>query len=162
MAKNFWAKVSGLEKDVLDKTGQEVNISYRQKNLKEKDKSRLKEELIQEEWLSDASQGQLVIDLYEKEDNLIIESTIAGVDPGNIDITIEPDLIVIKGKREKDKDHNLREYYYQECFWGNFSRTLILPYPVKPEDAKANFKNGLLIIVLPKAKEKNTQIEIGK
>jgi len=101
MAKNFWAKVSGLEKDVLDKTGQEVNISYRQKNLKEKDKSRLKEELIQEEWLSDASQGQLVIDLYEKEDNLIIESTIAGVDPGNIDITIEPDLIVKRKKRKR-------------------------------------------------------------
>ena len=119
-----------------------------------------KEEVGQEEWMSDTSQGQLVVDIYEKDEALIIESTIAGVKAQDIDITIEPDLIVIRGERKKSKRVENRRYYYQECFWGKFSRTLVLPFPIKPDQVKANFRNGMLIISLPKAEEKSKQVQI--
>ncbi len=160
--KNFWGKISGLDKEILEKKGQEVTVVYKEKRQKSK-KSLLrekKEEVGQEEWMSDTSQGQLVVDIYEKDEALIIESTIAGVKAQDIDITIEPDLIVIRGERKKSKRVENRRYYYQECFWGKFSRTLVLPFPIKPDQVKANFRNGMLIISLPKAEEKSKQVQI--
>jgi len=160
--KNFWGKISGLNQDILEKKGEEVSIVYKEKVQKNKKSSlkQKKEEVGQEEWMSDTSQGQLVVDIYEKNEELIIESTIAGVKAQDIDITIEPDLIVIRGERTKPKIIEDRRYYYQECFWGKFSRTLILPFPIKPDQVKANFKNGMLIISLPKAEEKSEQVQI--
>lgn len=163
MIKNFWGKISGLDKEILEKKGQEVTVVYKEKTQKSK-KFLLqgkKEDVRQEEWMSDTSQGQLVVDIYEKDEVLIIESTIAGVKAQDIDIAIEPDLIVIRGERKKPKAEN-RRYYYQECFWGKFSRTLVLPFPIKPDQVRANFKNGMLIISLPKAEEKSKQVQIEK
>ena len=98
MTKDFWGKISGLDKEILEKEGQEVTIVYKEKGhkgnkflLQEK-----KEKVGQKEWMSDTSQGQLVVDIYEKDEALVIESTIAGVKAQDIDITIEPDLIVIR------------------------------------------------------------------
>ncbi len=168
MAKKiFWTKISGLSGDVLKKDGEEVTvISEAPKKKKSKDKKELiqkrKEEIKQEDWLPDYGQGQLVVDVYEKGDELIIESTIAGVSVDDIDITVEPDLIVIRGERKKKAGSKSRRYYYQECFWGKFSRTLVLPEPVKPEKVKASLKNGILIIILPKAEEKSQNIEISE
>ena len=160
--KNFWGKISGLDKEILEKKGQEVTIVYKEKRQKGKKflSSEKKEEAGQEEWMSDTSQGQLVVDIYEKDEALIIESTIAGVKAQDIDITIEPDLIVIRGERKKSKKAENRRYYYQECFWGKFSRTLVLPFPIKPDQVKANFRNGMLIISLPKVEEKSKQVQI--
>jgi HSP20 family protein len=164
--KNFWKKILKIEEELLNKDGQEVNVIYKnnQGQKKKTKKSSLPvqetEKLWSEEWLSQEGQGQLIVDVYDQGSAIIVESTIAGVKPENIDITVEPDLIVIRGKREKQKEVDSREYYYQECFWGNFSRTLILPTAIKPEQVKANFKNGLLIVTLPKAEEKENQIEV--
>lgn len=162
MIKNFWGKITGLNKEILEKEGQEVTIVYKEKGPKSKKflLQQKKEETGQEEWMFDTSQGQLVVDIYEKDEVLIIESTIAGVKAQDIDITIEPDLIVIKGERKKSKKAEDRRYYYQECFWGKFSRTLVLPFPIKPDQVRANFKNGMLIISLPKAEEKSNQVQI--
>jgi len=162
MKKNFWGKISGLDKEILEKKGQEVTVVYKEKRQKTKKflLPEKKEETGQEQWMSDTSQGQLVVDIYEKEEDLIIESTIAGVKAQDIDITIEPDLIVIRGERKKPKKVDNRRYYYQECFWGKFSRTLVLPFPIKPDQVKANFKNGMLIISLPKAEDKSKQVQI--
>ncbi|MBU4370049.1 Hsp20/alpha crystallin family protein [Patescibacteria group bacterium] len=160
--KNFWGKISGLDKEILEKKGEEITVVYKEKAQKSKKflLQEKKEEAEQEQWISDTSQGQLVVDIYEKDEALIIESTIAGVKAQDIDITIEPDLIVIRGERKKPKTAENRRYYYQECFWGKFSRTLILPFPIKPDQVKANFKNGMLIIFLPMAEEKSKQVQI--
>jgi len=162
MIKNFWGKISGLDKEILEKKGQEVRVVYKEKRQKSKKflLQEKKEEVRQEEWMSDTSQGQLVVDIYEKEEDLIVESTIAGVKAQDIDITIEPDLIVIRGERKKPRKAENRRYYYQECFWGKFSRTLVLPFPIKPDQVRANFRNGMLIISLPKAEEKSKQVQI--
>ena len=98
-------------------------------------------------------------DIYEKEDNLIILSTIAGIKPEDIDITVEPDLIIIRGERKKQipKDSIC---HIQECFWGKFSRTLVLPSPVKPDKVEADLKNGVLTIILPKAGELSRGVKV--
>ena len=121
---------------------------------------RKKEKIAQEEWLPDIGQGQLVVDIYEKDNFLIIESTIAGIKAQDIDITVEPDLIIIRGEKQRPEGFDSRHYYYQECFWGKFFRTLVLPCPIKPTQVKANFKNGILIISLPKAEEESKRIKI--
>ncbi len=105
----------------------------------------------EEEWLQE-EEGQLSVDVYQDKDNIIIKSTIAGVKPEDIDISISNDLITIKGKREMEETIKDEDYFYQECYWGSFSRSIILPMEVKADQAKAELKNGILTIVLPKAK----------
>ena len=164
--KQIWTKISGLTSDILEEEGEEVTIipeiPRREKLKKKKGIIQKKQEEEKEEWLPDSGQGQLVVDVYERGNELVIESTIAGVGIDNIDVTVEPDLIVIRGERQKKEKPESVRYYYQECFWGKFARTLVLPCPVKPEQVKANLKNGILTIVLPKAEEKNQSVEIGE
>lgn len=158
-----WEKISGLNKDILEKEGEEVEVFYQEKEKrKEKTKKffRKKEEVLPaEEWFFSANQGQLVVDIYEKENFLVIKSAVAGVNPKDIDISVEPDLVVIRGERKKEEE-KVKKYYYQECFWGRFSRTLVLPCPIKPEEVRANFKNGVLTVLLPKAGAESKKIEI--
>ncbi len=160
---SFWSKISGLNQELLNKQGEEVSIiaGVEDAKIKKMKKPRKKEEESTEDWLPEESQGQLSVDIYEDDDCLIIESMIAGVQAKDIDIITEPDLIVIRGSRSqvKNQKENLN-YYYQECFWGKFSRTLILPCPIKPNDVKANFKNGILKIILPKAEDVDGQKNI--
>lgn len=97
-------------------------------------------------------EGQLAIDMSETKDSLVVTSTIAGADPEHISINIDGDVLTIRGKREsktEEKDHN---YLYRECFWGWFSRSVVLPVDVKGEAAKAEFDNGVLTITIPKEK----------
>jgi HSP20 family protein len=98
----------------------------------------------------DDAEGHLTIDVYQTADSIVIESTIAGVDPGDIDLAISAESVVIKGKRERKDRVRKDEFLYQECFWGRFSRSIILPQEIDPDRAQASLKNGLLKIVLPK------------
>ena len=160
---SFWSKISGLNKELLNQEGEEVSIitGVEEAKIKKMKKPRKKEKKNVEEWLPEETQGQLSVDIYEEDDCLIIESMIAGVQAKDIDIITEPDLIVIRGSRSKIKEEKEDlNYYYQECFWGKFSRTLILPCPIKPNEVKANFKNGILKITLPKAEEIDNQKSI--
>lgn len=115
-----------------------------------------KEEKSNQDWLPD-SEGQLTIDVYQNPSEIVIKSTIAGVDPADLDITITNDMVTIKGKREKDEVISEGDYYYQECYWGAFSRSVILPVDVEAEKAEANMKNGILTIRLPKIEKIKTK-----
>lgn len=106
----------------------------------------------EQEWLGEDVEGQLSVDVYQDKDNIIIKSTIAGVKPEDIDISLQNDLLTIKGKREADNTIKQEDYFYQECYWGSFSRSIILPVEVKIEETKAELKNGILTVILPKAK----------
>ncbi|GEM_PF-1006314 len=163
----FWAKISGLDNKTLEKDGEEVAIFYQEKGMEKidrrkkflkKDKLRGKSESTPlAEWLPEHNQGErLAVDIYEDEKNnvLVIESMLAGVGAKDIDLTVEPDLIVIHGERKRIKDSESRRYYYQECPWGKFSRTIVLPCSVQPDQVKANFKNNILTVFLPKTKER--------
>ncbi|MEI8360533.1 MAG: Hsp20/alpha crystallin family protein [bacterium] len=114
----------------------------------------------QGEWLKDDfEEGQLSVDVYQDEDHLYVKSTIAGVKPENIDIAINYDMLTIRGTREEQSVVSEESYLYKECYWGSFSRSIILPFDVRTEKIDATLENGILTIMLPKAK-KNKQISI--
>ena len=102
-------------------------------------------------------EGQLTIDVFQDEENVVIQSTIAGVNPDDIDISITNDMVTIKGKRAPDQEIAPEDYYYQELYWGPFSRSIILPVEVDADSAKAAMKNGILTIRLPKLELKKTK-----
>ena len=104
-------------------------------------------------------EGQLSCDIYHNDKNIIVKSTIAGVDPKNLDISVSNDLLTIRGFRETDDEVAEENYYCRECYWGAFSRTVVLPQEVDHENIKATIKSGVLTIILPK-RYKNTAIKV--
>jgi len=99
------------------------------------------------------TEGQLSVDVYQTKDAVIIKSTIAGVKPEDIDISIDNDTLTIRGSRQLEEIIAQDDYFYQECYWGGFSRSIVLPLEVKSEEVEATLKNGVLTIILPKAKK---------
>jgi len=116
-----------------------------------------------EKLIPDEEEGRLSVDVYQTENEIVIVAPIAGVEPNDIDISLNGDMITIKGKRKINPKENEVDYLYQECFWGNFSRAIILPCEIDSEKVKATFKEGILKIRLPKIqKEKVKKIKIIK
>lgn len=115
-----------------------------------------------EEWLDkEESEGQLSVDVYQTKDNVVIKSTIAGVKPEDVDISIDNDVITIRGQRKLEEEVKEDDYFYQECYWGSFSRSIVLPVEIKSDEAEASLKNGVLTIVLPKVKkEKSVAVKV--
>jgi HSP20 family protein len=109
-----------------------------------------------EDWLSDY-EGQLNIDMYQTKDNVVIKSTIAGVRPEDIDITVANDMLTIKGARKKEDNISQDDYFYQECYWGNFSRSVIIPVDIDSEEIEADLKDGILTVIIPKAAKAKTK-----
>ncbi len=100
--------------------------------------------------------GELAVDVYQTEEEFVVVSTIAGVDPEDLEIEIHNDTVSIKGERKKIEEVPEKDYLYQECFWGSFSRSIVLPEEIDPENAKAVLKNGVLVLRLPKIKKVKT------
>lgn len=121
------------------------------KNLfKKKKKEPAKQDLIEEKEV-----GELAIDAYETQNEIVIQSPIGGITANDLEISLEDGILVIKGKRERPKtDDKIKRFFYQECFWGAFERKLILPKEVEIAKAKATIKNGILILRIPKIEEK--------
>lgn len=106
-------------------------------------------------------EGQLAIDVYETPDEVVIKSTIAGVKPENLDIGIEDNTVNIRGSRHNDEKVKGEDYFYQECYWGTFSRSVILPVEVDTDKTTAALKDGILTVRLPKIKkEKEKKIKV--
>jgi HSP20 family protein len=119
----------------------------------QKDLMTKNDEVNFDDWLNDGQdEGQLSIDIYQTPAKLIIKSTIAGVKPDDIDIAINNDMLTIRGKREMSEEINEDDYLYRECYWGAFSRSIILPVEVKADKIDAYLEDGVLTIILPKAK----------
>jgi HSP20 family protein len=94
----------------------------------------------------------LALDLYETDDNLIVEASLVGIPPEDVDITLEGDRLTIKGETGQAKTHEEKgQYYYRERRLGTFRRTITLPVTVKADAAKATFEHGVLKLTLPKA-----------
>lgn len=111
------------------------------------------EETKPSSWLDsdDTYEGQLSVDVFQTDEAIIIQSTIAGVKPEDIDISIQNDMITIRGKRSRKHTTREEDYLYQECYWGGFSRSIILPVEIRSDKAEADMENGILTIFLPKA-----------
>ena len=99
----------------------------------------------------DAEEGELALDAYQTKDDVVVQSTIAGVKPEDLDITVGSNMVTIQGERKRSEEINQGDYFYQECYWGGFSRSLTLPVEVDADRAQADIKDGVLTLVLPKA-----------
>jgi HSP20 family protein len=98
-------------------------------------------------------EGQLTIDVYQTASEIVIKSPVAGVRPEDLDVSISNDMITIKGRRSNDEPVAQEDYYFQELYWGPFSRSIILPQEVEINKIRASLKNGILTIRLPKVKK---------
>lgn len=108
-------------------------------------------------WDDSEPEGQLTVDVYQTENDIVVESAIAGVRPEDIDIQVTADSISIRGSRRREKEVGDEDYLYQECYWGRFARSIILPQEVDPDGANVTFKNGILTVRLPKVNRKKTK-----
>ena len=100
---------------------------------------------------AEEQEGQLTVDVFQDDENIIIQSTIAGVSPDDLDVSITNDMVTVRGERRQQYDIDAEDYFYQECYWGTFSRSIILPIEIDADRAEAKIKNGILTIRIPKA-----------
>lgn len=113
-------------------------------------------------WLNfGEEEGQLSVDIYQTDDNLVVKSTIAGATSKDVEISLVDDMLTIRGQREPDEEVPSDAYLYRECYWGRFSRSIVLPVEVRGDKVSAALHNGVLTIILPKVKRsKHTKIKV--
>ena len=105
--------------------------------------------------------GELTVDVYQTPKDIIIEAMIAGVKPDDLHINITRDMVTIQGRRESNQQISEDDYFYKELFWGEFSRTILLPNEIDIDSAEAIEKHGLLLLRLPKLdKEKQSKVKV--
>ncbi len=125
------------------------------------DESALQDEFLQDDevnnnWLNDDEsteetvEGQLAVDVYQTKESVVIKAPIAGVDPRNLEVAIAEDVVTIRGERVEETTVSRDDYYVAECYWGAFSRSIIMPVSVNADKAEASLKNGVLSIAIPK------------
>ena len=95
--------------------------------------------------------GRVAVDIYEQDDYYIIKAPIAGIRLSDIDIEVNDNVITIRGKRTQGDNFPQDQYYLQECFWGEFSRSITLPCAIDPKRVKATLnKECVLKVLIPK------------
>lgn len=108
----------------------------------------------EEEWdEDDAVPGQLAVDVYETKEKLVVKARTAGVNKSDLDVSISDNTLSIKGTLSAGTEDNVENYFVQECYWGEFSRSIALPVPVKEEEIEAMLKDGVLTISFTKVKQ---------
>ena len=115
------------------------------------------------EWLNyeeDETEGQLAIDVFQTDKKIIIKSTIAGVKPEDLKISLHHDLLSIKGARSIKEEVNEEDYLYRECYWGSFSRSIILPAEVDSRRVEAELESGILTITLYKNNPGQIEVKV--
>ena len=96
--------------------------------------------------------GSLVLDVYQTPKEIVVSSTIAGVKPEDLNISFKNDTLTIQGSRKRNEEVKDSDYYYRECYFGEFSRSVVMPEKIDSELINASFKNGILTVRLPKLK----------
>lgn len=102
-------------------------------------------------------EGELAVDVSQTNDSIIIQAMVAGVVSEDLSVSVTREMVTIKGKRESPKNISTEDYFYQELYWGAFSRTILLPAEVDTEEVEATERRGLLTIKLPKIDKGRTQ-----
>jgi HSP20 family protein len=102
-----------------------------------------------QDWFGQSDEAQLSVDVFRDGNELVVRSLAAGVTPKDLDISVHGDLLTIRGNRSETKEKSADDWFYQECFWGSFSRSIVLPNEVSADHAKASLKNGILEIRFP-------------
>ena len=112
-----------------------------------------------DDWEDEADDlmGQLAVDVFESETELIIKARTAGVDRNDLDVSISDGILTISGTLSSGDETDVSNWHIQECYWGEFSRTLALPVAVNEEGVKAELKDGVLTITFEKIKQERAK-----
>ncbi len=109
-------------------------------------------------WL--AKEGELTVDVYQTKDNIVIQTTIAGVTKDDLEIVTEKDMVSIRGERKRFEEENIEHFFIEECFWGPFCKEIVLPEETDPSQTKATMNQGVLTIKIPRIeKEKQKAVK---
>jgi HSP20 family protein len=107
-----------------------------------------------DEWDEDESvPGQLAVDVYETREKLVVKARTAGVNKNDLDVSISDNQLTVRGTLSSGSEDGVENYFLQECYWGEFSRTIALPVPVKEEEIEAVLKDGVLTISFGKVQQ---------
>jgi HSP20 family protein len=108
----------------------------------------------EDEWDEDDNvPGQLAVDVYETREKLVVKARTAGVNKNDLDVSISDNQLTIRGTLSSGNEEGVENYFLQECYWGEFSRTIALPVPVKEEEIEAVLKDGVLTISFGKVQQ---------
>lgn len=120
------------------------------------------EDIQKDVWVNNTiEEGELSVDVYQNQNEIIIKTMVAGVRPEDLDVSISRDMVTLKGKRESERMIADHDYFHKELYWGTFSRTIVLPQEIDVDAAEAVEKHGLLIIKLPKLdKNRSTRLKV--
>ncbi len=107
-----------------------------------------------DEWdEEEAVPGQLAVDVYETKEKLVVKGRVAGVNKSELDVSISDNTLSIRGTLSAGNEDDVENYFVQECYWGEFSRSIALPVPVKEDEIEAVLKDGVLTISFNKVKQ---------
>jgi len=110
--------------------------------------------IAEDEWDEDDTvPGQLAVDVYETREKLVVKARTAGVNKNELDVSISDNQLTIRGTLSSGSEDGVENYFLQECYWGEFSRTIALPVPVKEEEIEAVLKDGVLTISFGKVQQ---------
>jgi HSP20 family protein len=144
-AKSFFEKLTGAVQ-----LGEEM-----ENEMIEEDQAEVAKHSLEE------GEGQLGVDVYQTPTEIVIKTMVAGVKPEDLDVAITRDMVTIKGKREYERGIEDDDYFHKELYWGNFSRTILLPQEIDLEESEAVEKHGLLIIKLSKLdKDRQARLKV--
>lgn len=154
---------TSVQPDEYDEEGQSEDTKESQNKILHKDPYRdQKDHSIKvgddnNSFGTEEEEGELTLDIYDKDHAIFIQSAIAGVKPEDLDISITNETVTIRGRRERKEIVDEKDFYYKELYWGSFARSIILPEEVNETEAEASFKNGLLTIRIPKKRRDMAQ-----
>jgi HSP20 family protein len=113
----------------------------------------------EEHWMNHVEdEGQLAIDVYQTEEAIILVAPIAGVNESNLEVSITDEIVAIRGTRTQPDQIPMENFFVQECYWGSFSRSYVLPVAVDPDSAQAGLKDGILTIKIPRVEKSKTRV----
>lgn len=114
-----------------------------------------------EDWFAQTYDGQLSVDVYQTDKDILVRAAVAGVRAEDLDIELASDMITIKGVRRMQKEVKDQDFMIRECYFGGFSRSIILPVDIQHDKVRATLENGLLTVVLPKSdKPRHSKIAV--
>jgi len=108
-----------------------------------------------DDWDEEEAQlpGQLAVDVYETRERLVVKARTAGVNKSDLDVSISDNTLTVRGTLSAGTEDDVENYFLQECYWGEFSRSIALPVAVQEEDIEAVLKDGVLTISFGKVKQ---------
>lgn len=150
-------EMAGETKSPAPKTKTRAVKKTTKKNMAKKKISPKEQE--ESEWLG--NDGKLAVNVYQTDNDLVIQAAIAGIKASDLDVLIEDEMVTIRGTRPDPTAGEEGDYFIEECYWGDFGRKIILPVEVDAGRADATLKEGILIVRIPKIqREKKKKVTI--